>query len=59
VAGGLNSVLVNSDRTRTDGLFRVDTEEIIRIFSLVAADYPSESRMVFDHETGDYNVSLS
>lgn len=56
--GGLEGILVNSERTRGDGLFHVDVADIIGVFLRVAADDPFESRMVFDEAKGDYKVAL-
>ncbi|MBV9069307.1 MAG: hypothetical protein JO093_13185 [Acidobacteria bacterium] len=55
---GLEALLVNSDKTRTAALFRIDIDEVIQVFSLIAADDPQESQMVFDDKKGDYKVSL-
>jgi hypothetical protein len=55
---GLEAILVNSDRTRTDGLLRVELNAMIDVMSLIAADDPRESRMVFHNVTDDYEVEL-
>jgi hypothetical protein len=56
---GLEAILVNSDRTRSDGLFQVAIDDVIKIFSVIASDDPHKSQMIFDDKIGDYEVSLS
>ena len=57
--GFLDGVMVNSDRTKKQGLWQVAIDDVIATFSVVASDDPTRSTMIFSEADGDYKVSLS
>jgi hypothetical protein len=51
--GSLSGFYFGSDLDRGKRLFRVATEEVVRVFRLVGEDYPIETRVKTDPMTGE------
>jgi hypothetical protein len=56
--GGLDSVLFNSDYTRSHSLFSLDVGTVADLFREIGLNYPSCIYARFDGATGDYRVSV-
>jgi hypothetical protein len=51
--GSLSGFYFGSDLDRGKRLFRVATEEVVRVFRLVGEDYPMETGVKIDQVTGE------
>ncbi|CAK1742494.1 conserved hypothetical protein [Vibrio crassostreae] len=54
--GHLVSFYVTSDKDRNKKLYSVSIEQVINIFKLVGGDYPSNTKMVRNPKTGDWDI---
>lgn len=54
-----SDVYVVSDYDRNDCIWRVPVSEIRRLFNVTAQDYPHSVHLVYNHEKGDYDVSMN
>lgn len=54
---GLSGIFFNSDYKRNEKLYFLETTEIKRIFRKVGNDYPAKSKMIYNEEKEDYDIS--
>lgn len=52
-----SDVYLVSDFDRNNQIWRVSVSEIQQLFQTASDDYPSEYRMIYDEEKGDYKIS--
>lgn len=57
--GKLDVILFTSDRHRNQRLYSITLEQIIQLFDQVGNDYPNEIQMVFNPDSGDYDVTAT
>lgn len=54
--GGLQGVLVNTDRIRLRCLYQADIDDLAKTLTAVGNDDPVEMRATFDPATQDYDI---
>jgi hypothetical protein len=54
--GTIEGIFVNSDETKSDGMWLFDIGTVIGLMEQTAKDYPPDGRMVLNDDTGEYEV---